>query len=163
VSDLGEEQPDPVPAEVAALDLPRAEKVARAYHLHFVQHQTITYTAQELGVARSTAWEMAHEGAKQAQFLRSTDEQVKQALADGAGWLAGALAAEQATVGGRWLEYAPVILKTLKFEAEVRGALAMKTAIISGQVGVAPDPDTQAALRALLESKGPSDGIAPQY
>jgi hypothetical protein len=152
VSDLGE---DEQPAEVAALDLPRAAKVALAYHLHFVQRQTITYTAERLGVARSTAWSMAQEGAKQAKFLRSTDEQVKQALADAAGWLVGALAAEQKAIGGRALDYAPVILKALKFEADIRGAAAMKTAIISGQVGVAPDPETQAALQALFETKGP--------
>lgn len=161
MSDLGEAQTAPEPAEVTALDTPRAEKVAQAYHLKFIQHQTYPYVAQMLGCSISTAWRWAQEGYKQAQFLRSTDEQVKQALADGAGWLVGALAAEQQAIGGSWVDYAPVILKALKFEAEIRGALATKQAIISGQVGVTPDPKTVAALQALYETKGPSNGIAP--
>lgn len=160
MSDLDEAQPDE-PVEVAALDTPRAEMVAMAYHLHFVQHQNITYTAQQLGklykrsVARSTAWRWAQEGKAQAAFLRTSDEEAKSALADAAGWLVGALAAEQQTIAGHWKDYAPVILKALKFEAEIRGALATRTAVISGQVGVAPDPDTVAAIQALYETKGP--------
>ncbi len=153
MSDPDEAVPDES-VEVAQLDSPRHEKVARAYLLHKVQHQTIEYTAQALGVSRATAWRMANQGEAQAAFLRNTDEQVRHALADGAGWLVGALAAEQATLGGRWVEYAPVILKALKFEAEIRGALATKQVAIQGRVGVSPDPDTVAALQALLEKEG---------
>jgi len=157
VNDLGSDpQPEAdEPPGVAALDDTIHARRAKAYHLHFVQHQTITYTAEALGCSRSTAWRLARQGQQQAAFLRSSDEQVKQALADAAGWLVGALAAERDAVGGRALDYAPVILKALKFEADIRGALAIKAAIISGQVGVAPDPDTVAALQALFETKGP--------
>jgi hypothetical protein len=156
VSDLGEAPaPDPdEPVEVAQLDSPRHEKVARAYLLHIVQRQTIDYTAQALGVSRATAWRMAKQGEAQAAFLRSTDEQVRNALADGAGWLIGALAAERETLGGRWLDYAPEIRKTFELEAKIRGALAAQQVAIQGRVGTGPDPDTVAALQALLEKEG---------
>lgn len=156
MSDLGEDpagQPDE-PAEVAALDETIAQRRARAYHLRFVQHQEYAYVAEAMKCSISTAWRLAQAGAKQAAFLASTDEQIRQALADGAGWLVGALAAEQAAVGGSWKEYAPVILKALKFEAEVRGALAARQVAVQGRVGVSPDPDTVAALEALLGQEG---------
>lgn len=158
MSDLGEDDgPTPdEPAEVAALDTTIAQRRARAYMLRFVQHQEYPYIAQMMKCSISTAWRLAQQGYAQAQFLRSTDEQVRQALADGAGWLVGALAAEQEAIGGRVLDYAPVILKALKFEAEVRGSLAAKQVAIQGRVGDVPDPDTVAALQALLEQNGTS-------
>jgi hypothetical protein len=153
VSDLDEAQPDE-PVEVAALDTPRSEKIAQAYHLKFVKHQSYPYIAQAMGCSISSAWRWAQEGLKQAQFLQAAPDAVQVALADGAGWLVGALAAEQEVVGGSWLEYAPAILKALKFEAEIRGALATKQVAIEGRVGVAPDEKTIAAIAAMFEQEG---------
>jgi hypothetical protein len=153
VSDLDEPQPDE-PVEVAALDSTQAEKNALAYHLRFVQHQPLAYVAQTMKCSISTAWRRSEAGRAQAAFLRSTDEQVRYALADGAGWVVSALAAEQETLAGRWVDYAPVILKALKLEAEIRGALATKQVAIQGQVGVAPDEKTIAAIAALFEQEG---------
>jgi predicted DNA-binding protein (UPF0251 family) len=160
VSDLGEEFPaaPDEPAEVAALDLSRHEKVAMAYHLHHVQRQTVDYTAQKLGVSRATAWRMAREGQAQAKFLQEGPEDVTQALADGARWLAGALADERATLAAHWREYAPIILKVFEFEAKVRKALPGE----GPPGGVVPNPHTIAALDALYAQEGGPDGIAPR-
>jgi hypothetical protein len=154
VSKSDEPADETVPAEVAALGTTQAQKNARAYHLRFVQNQSLEYIAQAEKCSISTAWRRSEAGKAQAAFLRSTDDEVRNALADGAGWLVGALAAEQQTVGGSWLEYAPAILKALKFEAEIRGALATRQVAIQGRVGVGPDPNTIAAIQALLEQEG---------
>lgn len=153
------------PVKVAALDSPRAERIAQAYYLHHVQHQTIRYTAQKLGCSVSTAWELAREGRDQARFLQQVPDDVKLALANGAGWLVGALAAEQEAIGGRVLDYAPVILKALEFEAKIRGALAaVKVAGDGvGGDGTVPNPVTVATMQAFLEKNGhlPWDNTAP--
>ena len=73
-------------------------------------------------------------------------------------WLESVLGADialqQQAIGGTWVEYAPVILKALKFEAEIRGSLATRQVAIQGRVGVGPDPKTIAAIEALLAEEG---------
>lgn len=156
MSGLGEDEPQgDEPAEVASLDDRMAKRRAQAYYLRFVQHQEYHYIAETMKCSISTAWRLAQAGQAQAKFLQSTDDQVRAALADGAGWLVAALASERETIGGRMLDYAPVILKALKFEAEVRGSLAAQAGA-SGQGGPAPDPRTVAALQALYERNGGS-------
>jgi len=148
-----EPEPDEAP-EVAALDSPRAEKVARAYLLHCVQGESITFTAEALKVSRATAWRMAKEGEAQAAFLQQAPAAVALTLADATRWVRGGLAAERDTLGGRWLDYAPVLLKAIEQEGRIRGAYAPNRVAVQGQLGgPTPDPETIAALTALMDEE----------
>lgn len=155
--DAGEFVPAPdEPAEVAALDTPRSEKVAMAWKLHVADGHPITYVAQKLGVARDTAWRMANEGRAQAALIPWLErEQVKLGQQVQLRAMRSWLYSDAEVDGGKALEYVPVLLKVLEAEMKVVGTAAPVK--VDGTFNVSPDPNTIAAIEATMQRRQGQD------
>jgi transposase len=142
----------------------RARLVARAWELAERGYST-RYIAEAVQVSPATAWRMVQEGREAATWVEVLERHEERArarmrLSMYAEWLME----ERAALGGKAIEYVPVLLKIEERLARNTGSDASTRVEVSdGRGPVSVDAATVAAIRESVEVLGelPADGEDP--